>query len=84
MLLVALDVVNILNGVDLQFWVVDQKSIPYMGKVVLTNVSVQHGIVNPNAYGLLECPGKAMPLPAYYAEVIHSGLVTSGGMVVMY
>ena len=28
-------------------------------------------------YGFLDCPVKAMPILAYYAEVIHSGLVAS-------
>ena len=37
---------------------------PYMEKVMLTSVSVQGGIVDPNVYRLLHCPGKAMPLLA--------------------
>ena len=34
-------------------------------------------------YGLLYCPGKPIPQPAYY-EFIHIGKGTSGGVVTMY
>ena len=33
---------------------------------------------------LIVMPGKAMPLSVYYAEVIHGGLVASGGIMAMY
>ena len=58
---------------NLEFWGVEYSSITYLGKVILTNVSFQGGIFDPNVYGFLDCPGKAMPFPAHYTKVIHSG-----------
>ena len=40
-------------------------------------------IVNPDVQ-FLDCPGKAIPLTAYYAEDVHSVEVVSGGMVDIY
>ena len=45
-----------------------------MGKVILFNVSVYSGLVDACVYGFLDCPVKVMPLPAYCAGVLHSGL----------
>ena len=55
-----------------------------MRQFILTNVSVQGGVVNPSIYGLFDCPGKAMTLPAYYAEGILRGEVCHGVMVAIY
>ena len=68
----------------MEFWSVDLNSIPYMGKVILTNVPLKGGTVNSNVYGLFDGSGKAMPIPAHYAEVIHSGEVTNGSMMAIY
>ena len=69
--------------VDLEFRVV-MSSIPYMGMVVLANVFIKSGIVDPNVYGGFDCPGEAMPLPAYYDEVFHSNLIVSVVLVAIY
>ena len=55
-----------------------------MGKVILTNVPVMGGIVNPNVYGLLDCSCKVVPLTAYYVEEVHNGEVVTGGIVAIY
>ena len=55
-----------------------------MGRVILTNVSVYSEVIDTNVYGFLDCPGNAMPLPDYYAELFHGGLVASGGIMAMY
>ena len=34
--------------------------------------------------GLLDHSGKVIPIPAYYAEVIHIGEVASGDVVAIY
>ena len=49
-----------------------------MGKVALCNAFIKGGIVDHNVYGFLDFLGKAMLLPAYYAEVIHGGLLVNG------
>ena len=33
--------------------------ILYVGNVILTDVFVKDGIVDPNVYGFLNCPGEA-------------------------
>ena len=58
--------------------------MPYMEEVILTNISIQGGLVDPDVDGFLSGPGEVMPLPAYYVEIFHIGKVASGGLVALY
>ena len=46
---------------DLEFWGIDHNSIPHMGKVILTNISVYGRIVNLHVYGLIDCSARQCP-----------------------
>ena len=68
---------------DMGFWGVVLSSISYVGRLYLPMFLFEL-IVDSNVYGFLACSGKAMPLPSYYAEVIHGGLMVSGGVLAIY
>ena len=55
-----------------------------LGKLYLPMFLFQGGTIYPYIQDPLDCFGKVMPLPVYYAEVIHNGEVASGGVVAMY
>ena len=42
---------------------------------MLASIPIKGRLLDPNVHGFLNGPGKAMPLPAYYVEVFHSGKV---------
>ena len=52
-----------------------------MRKVILTDVSIKGWVVYLYKHGLFDCCGKALPLSAYYAEVVQWSGVASGGLV---
>ena len=55
-----------------------------MSKPILTNALVKGWIVYPYKYGLLDSSGKALPLPAHYAEVVQCGKVACGDSAAKY
>ena len=46
-------------------------SVTNMCKIILTNVPVEGGIVYSYVNGFFDGSSKVVPLPTYYAEVLH-------------
>ena len=56
--------------------------IPYMSNIPMLPFKVE--LFNLIYINFLNCSGKAIHLLAYYVEVIHTGEVSSGDVLVMY
>ena len=54
----------------------EQDSVPYMMKVVLTNIPVEGGVVDPDIYRFLDSSGQAMVLTSYDGEVVRVGAMS--------
>ena len=58
-----------------------QKVVPYVQKLVLSQVSVEGWVLNADGYGLLDGPGMAVDFIMYYVELfwVH-GVACSGAV----
>ena len=57
-------------------------SVPYMMEIILTNIPINCGIVDCSVNRLLYCPGKAIFIPPYDAEVPHMWYYVQAGYCV--